>query len=128
MAERVVLLYVWFTNCPPCVRTAPELVELQNEYGARGFTVLGANADRVLGLSYDDDERAAYVEKHAINFPNFHLSEADRAALGNVNIFPTMFLVGADGVIVKYYVNYQAIDILEVDIEGVLGLSASRSD
>ena len=127
-AEKAVLLYVWFTNCPPCVRMAPELVALQDDYRARGFTVLGANADRVLDLSYDDDERAAYVERHSINFPNFHLSESDRAALGNVNIFPTMFLVGADGVIVKYYVSYQGRESLQADIEKVLGLSASRSD
>ena len=126
--EKAVLLYVWFTNCPPCVRMAPELVVLQNDYRTRGFTVLGANADRVLDLSYQDDERAEYVERHSINFPNFHLSEGDRAALGNVNIFPTMFLVGPDRVIVKYYVSYQGRESLQADIENVLGLSASRSE
>jgi thiol-disulfide isomerase/thioredoxin len=126
--EKAVLLYVWFTNCPPCMRMAPELVGLQEDYRARGFTVLGANADRALGLPYGDEERTSYVEKHSLNFPNFYLSEADRAALGSVNIFPTMFLVGADRVVVKYYVNYQPREVIEADLETVLDASASRSD
>jgi thiol-disulfide isomerase/thioredoxin len=125
MRGKAVLLYVWFTNCPPCVRMSPELVGIQEEFGARGFTVLGANADRVLGLPYDDQARAAYLEKHAISFPNLHLSEEDRAALGNVNIFPTMFLVDPDGTIVKYYVNYQSRDVLDKDINAVLVSTAS---
>ena len=123
-----ILLYVWFTYCPPCVRMAPELVALQERYEDRGFTVLGANADRTLELTYTDDDRAEYVEDHSINFPNFHLSAEDRAALGNVNIFPTMFLMGADRIVVKYYVNYQAGEVLEADIESVLDTSAVRSD
>jgi len=128
MKAKAVLLYVWFTNCPPCVRMAPELVALQNDFRERGFTVLGANADRVLDLSYSDEDRAAYIERHSINFPNFHLSEADREALGNVNIFPTMFLIGSDRIVVKYYLNYQARHVIESDLEAVLGPSPSVSD
>ncbi len=120
MRGKAVLLYVWFTNCPPCVRMSPELVGIQSDFESRGFTVLGANADRVLDLSYDDQARAEYLEKHAISFPNFHLSGEDRAALGNVNIFPTMFLIDREGMIVKYYVNYQPRDVLDKDINEML--------
>ncbi len=125
MKGKAVLLYVWFTNCPPCVRMSPELVGIQEEFASRGFTVLGANADRVLGLSYDDQARAEYLESHGISFPNFHLSEEGRAALGNVNIFPTMFLVDPGGTIIKYYVNYQPRDVLDKDINAVLVSTAA---
>lgn len=124
----VTLLYVWFTYCPPCVRMTPQLVALQKEYGERGFRVLGANADRVLGLTYTDADRAEYVEQHGVNFSNFHLSEEDRAALGNVNIFPTMFLIGRDKVVDKYYVNYQDRAELQADIESLLDSVTSGSD
>ena len=43
-----------------------------------------------------------------------------RAALGNVNIFPTLFLIDAQGTIAKYYVNYQPLETLEEEIEKVL--------
>src|SRR5438552_3056792 len=41
------LVYFWFTNCPPCVKTSPLLAELYNKYSPKGFKVIGANADKV---------------------------------------------------------------------------------
>lgn len=117
---KTVLLYVWFTNCPPCMRIGPELVAIHNKYQDRRFTVIGANADRVLGLSYDDTVRAEYAKKLDISFPLIHLTTEGRAALGNVNIFPTLFLIDAQGVIAQHYVNYQARETLERDIEQAL--------
>src|SRR5262245_31252277 len=33
------LVYFWFTNCPPCVKTSPILAELYNKYESKGFSV-----------------------------------------------------------------------------------------
>lgn len=117
---RALMLYVWFTNCPPCVRTTPQMVTLQNKYGERGFAVLGANADKVLGLPYDDAVRADYVAKQSISYTNVHLTKEAREALGNINIFPTLFLVDSEGTIVEYYVNYQPLEDLERAVEKLL--------
>jgi thiol-disulfide isomerase/thioredoxin len=118
---QAVLLYVWFTNCPPCARIAPELAAIHKKYSNREFTVVGANADRVLDLPYDDSTRAEYLDKHAITFPNIHLTKEARESLGNVNIFPTLFLIDREGNITKYYVNYQSRDVLEKEIEKIIG-------
>jgi thiol-disulfide isomerase/thioredoxin len=118
---KTVLLYVWFTNCPPCARIAPELAALHGKYGNREFSVVGANADKVLDLPYDDSTRADYLEKYAITFPNMHLTKEARESLGNVNIFPTLFLIDRDGNITKYYVNYQPSDVLEKEIQKLIG-------
>jgi hypothetical protein len=99
------------------VRITPQLVTLHDRYSERGFTVLGANADRVLGLPYDDSVRDEYALEHSINYPNIHLSEEARSALGDVNIFPTLFLIDPEGIIVGYYVNYQPLEVLEDAIE-----------
>jgi thiol-disulfide isomerase/thioredoxin len=64
---KTVLLYAWFTNCPPCVRLAPELAELHNAYEGRGFTV--PTHGRVLA-SYDDSAERSGTERHTI--PNIH--------------------------------------------------------
>jgi len=120
MKGKTVLLYVWFTNCPPCVRITPELVALHNKLSSRDFTVLGANADKVLGLPYDDAFRAEYVKEYSISFPLIHLTPESRAALGGVNIFPTLFLVDPAGSIVNYYVNYQPLDVLEKDARAAM--------
>lgn len=117
---KTLLVYVWFTNCPPCVKIGPELVALQQRYGGDDFTVLGLNADKVLKLPYDDATRAAYAEKVGINYENLYLTEEVRASLGNVNIFPTLFLVNPSGTIVRHFVNFQSRDVLGPAIEAAM--------
>lgn len=126
-AGKTVLLYVWFTNCPPCVKIAPELVEIQKRYGSGEFTVLGLNADRVLKLQYDDAYRAESAQKVGVNYPNLHLTSDVRAALGNVNIFPTLFLIDPSGKIVRHFVNFQDRQVLGAAIEQAMA-PASNSD
>ena len=124
---KAVLVYVWFTNCPPCVKIGPELVALQETYEERGFTVLGLNADRILKLKYDDAYRADYAAKIGVNYPNLHLTEEVRQSLGNVNIFPTLFLVDASGTIVEHFVNFQSREALAPAIEEALATVAAGS-
>ena len=125
---KVVLVYVWFTNCPPCVKIAPELIALQNKYESKGFAVLGLNADTILKLKYDDAYRAEYAEKIGTNYTNLHLTDEVRASLGNVNIFPTLFLVNGSGTIVKHFVNFQSQEVLAPEIEKALGPAAVSED
>jgi thiol-disulfide isomerase/thioredoxin len=125
-AGKAMLVYVWFTNCPPCVKIGPELVALQERYAARGFTVVGLNADKVLKLKYDDAYRAEYGNKIGVNFPNLHLTPEVRASLGNVNIFPTLFLVDTSGKIVNHFVNFQSREDLAPAIEATLPKASSQ--
>ena len=124
-AGKTMLVYVWFTNCPPCVKIGPELVALQERYRDRGFTVVGLNADKVLKLKYDDAYRAEYGAKIGVNFPNLHLTPEVRASLGNVNIFPTLFVVDPDGTIVSHFVNFQSREALSPAIEAALPRASS---
>ena len=101
------LLYFWFTNCPPCVRTSPLLAELDRTYAAKGFRIVGLNADRVLELPYGDDERVAYAKQQGLAFTLAHMTPAVQEAYGSVSVFPTLFFVDAKGTIVKHFVNQQ---------------------
>ena len=114
------LVYVWFTNCPPCVQIAPVLQELHQDLADQGLTIVGLNADRVLKLPYTDADRDAHQEKGGVTFENLHLTEEDRAELGNVNIFPTLFLANRGGTIVRHFVNFQDRETLEPAIRELL--------
>jgi thiol-disulfide isomerase/thioredoxin len=120
------LLYFWFSGCPPCARIAPHLVQLQNRYGASEFTVVAANADRVLELDVTDAQRDAYVRKHGFDFPVGHVSRKMQEDFGAVNVYPTLFLVDRTGIIRKYHVNYQAFDVLLRDVQDTLGADRPR--
>lgn len=114
------LVYFWFTHCPPCVKITPHLVSLQEQFGPQDFTVIGLNADRVLDLGYPDSERAAYLDKHKVNFPVGHLTAEVQEAYGGIQLFPSLFLVDEDGLIRQHFVNYQDQATLEEAIRSVL--------
>ncbi|HYR87225.1 MAG TPA: TlpA disulfide reductase family protein [Terriglobia bacterium] len=114
------LIYFWFTNCPPCVRSSPILAELYNQYAARGFKIIGANADRFLELSYDDKVRADYVKQYGFKFTTAHLNTQMQQAYGGVSVFPTMFFVDKKGTIVKQFVNFQEKAVLDQAIQATL--------
>lgn len=118
---RPFLLYVWFTGCPPCMATTPDLVKLHAKFGEKGFTVVAANADRFLQLGYEDDVIHRYSREEKISFPVVHWNAEMDRNYGSIAIFPTMFLVDGDGTIVGHYVGYQEPDRLEADVEALTG-------
>ncbi len=110
------LVYFWFTNCPPCVRTSPMLAELGRQYAAKGFRIVALNADRVLELPYSDEQRLAYAKQRGA-FTFAHLTPEAQEAYGSVSVFPTMFFVDAKGTIVKHFVNQQDKPALEAALQ-----------
>lgn len=114
------LVYFWFTACPPCVKTTPLLVELYEEYAPRGFEIVAVNADEVLELEYTDEHRAAYIEKQGIRFAVAHLTEEVQQDYGAVSVFPTLFFIDRQGVVVGHHVNFQDREVLEAAIAKTL--------
>jgi len=113
LAGKPHLLYFWFTGCPPCLRTSPLLAELDRTYAARGFRIVGLNADRVLELPYGDEERKAYAREHGLTFTLAQLDPQTLEAYGSVSVFPTLFFVDAKGIVVKQLVGQQDKAALE---------------
>lgn len=114
------LIYFWFTNCPPCMQSAPLLVKLYNKYRSQGFRIVAANADRVLELPYTDSERAAYVKKLGISFTAGHVTPEMQQAYGGVRIFPTMFFVNRRGKIVKQLLSFHDEATLDAAVQAAL--------
>ena len=103
---KVVLLYVWFTGCPPCMKETPDLVSLYHELSARGFDIVGANADRFLGLSYDDQMRLRYIRERKIEFPIVHWTPESDKAYGGISIYPALFLIDRKGLVSHHWIGY----------------------
>ena len=121
LAGKVILLYIWFTGCPPCLQETPDLVALGREFSGRGLAVVGANADRLLGLSYDDAVRRRYIKEQKIDFPIAHWTREIDVAFGNIAIFPTLFLIDRKGTILHHWVGYVSAEELRRAIRGGLG-------
>ena len=114
------LVNFWFTNCPPCVKTSPLLAELYNKYASKGFKIVGANADQLLELPFNDHDRADYAKKYGFHFTLAHLNAAMQQNYGGVSVFPTLFFVDKTGTVVKHFVNFQDKATLEAAIQSTI--------
>ena len=102
---KVVLVNFWATWCEPCKIEIPELIELQQEYGPKGFTVLG--------IAMDDEGRPAvapFVQKEkfdtdagksTMNYPIVIGNDAAGDKFGGLLGYPTSVLLSRDGKQVK---------------------------
>jgi thiol-disulfide isomerase/thioredoxin len=115
-----VLIYVWFTGCPPCMKETPDLVTLYREFSGRGFAVVGANADRFLGLSVDDQTRLNYIRERHIEFPVVSWTRDADKLYGGISIFPALFLVDRRGTISHHWVGYVPLAELRAGVEALL--------
>lgn len=113
LAGRPHLVYFWFTGCPPCVKTSPLLVALYKEYGPRGLAMVALNADRPLEVGTSDEERTADAKKKGLAFTLAHATAEAQEAYGAVSVYPTMFFVDRKGTIVKQFVNFQEMPVLQ---------------
>ena len=116
-----VLLYFWFTGCPPCSRISPILESLHQRYGNHRLRVVGLNADRVLELTVNDRERIEYLKKHGVSFPNLHLTPEAHKAFGNINVFPTLFLLDSSGTVFRRLINYQSQETMDQVVSELAG-------
>lgn len=61
---KVVILDFWATNCPPCIKEIPHLIDLQKKHGAENLLVIGLHVG-------DDEDRLkvpAFVEQLKISY------------------------------------------------------------
>jgi thiol-disulfide isomerase/thioredoxin len=103
LAGRAYVVYFWFSNCPPCMQTAPVLTELA---AARGFPVVAVNADTVLDLGTSRADRETYAAKLR-PFTHVEATNSIVEGWGGVSVYPTLFYVNKSGTVVRQSVNRQ---------------------
>jgi thiol-disulfide isomerase/thioredoxin len=113
LAGRPHLVYFWFSGCPPCVRSAPLLAQLQKRYAGRGFAIVAVNTDVVLDVPVGAAERAAHARRNGWTFAVAEADAATLAAFGTLDIFPTLFFVDRRGVVVRQLVGFQELPVLD---------------
>lgn len=121
---KVVLVNFWATWCGPCRIEIPWLIEFQDKYGARGFTVLG--------VAMDEEGKSAvapFVQKerfevggtpHSMNYPIVLGNDATADRFGGLLGFPTSVLISKDGRVVKRVDGLVSYDEIDRAIESLL--------
>ncbi len=88
---QVVLINVWATWCPYCIKEMPEIRSFDHDWHARGFTVIS--------LSMDDNPAKArdWLASHGYTFTAGMADAATQQAFGPIHQLPTSFLLDRQG-------------------------------
>ena len=92
--DKVVLLNVWATWCGPCRYEIPELQRMHDEYGKRGFEVVGVSVDES-GI----ESVRQFVGENKMTYPVVIDPQGKVATLLDTSVLPTSVLLARDGTI-----------------------------
>ncbi|MGD9042936.1 MAG: TlpA disulfide reductase family protein [Desulfobacterales bacterium] len=94
--DKVVLLNIWATWCPPCVEEMPSMEKLYQELGGDGFEILAVSIDE----SGSKDVRP-FMKKHKLSFPALTDQEGTIKGLYQTTGVPESFVIDKDGTLLE---------------------------
>ena len=121
---KVVLVNFWATWCEPCQVEIPWLIEMQQKYAAKGFTVLGIAMDEegasVVTPWVQKERFDVNGSKSQMNYPIVIGNDAAADKFGGLLGYPTSVLVSRDGTIIKRITGLISYDEISKSIESQL--------
>jgi thiol-disulfide isomerase/thioredoxin len=121
---KVVLVNFWATWCDPCRVEIPWLIEMQDKYGPRGFTVLGIAMDEegkpVVAPFVAKERYEVKGQKLPMNYPIVIGNDSVAEKFGGLLGYPTSVLISKDGKQIKKITGLVSYDEITKEIEGAL--------
>jgi thiol-disulfide isomerase/thioredoxin len=121
---KVVLVNFWATWCEPCKVEIPWLIEMQNKYSEKGFTVLGIAMDEegkpVVAPFVAKQRYEVNGQQQAMNYPIVVGNEKVAEKFGGLLGYPTSVLISRDGKVLKRTTGLIDYDATTKMIEGAL--------
>lgn len=112
---KVIILDFFATWCPPCKQEIPDFIRLQNEYGDKGFTMIGISLSRMSDMQ-------AFARDFGINYPVLIDDGYAAAVYGPIRSIPTTFIIDQNFKVVKKYIGFKPKEAFEADIKALLKL------
>lgn len=118
---KVVLLDIWATWCGPCRAMIPHERELVKKLEGKPFVLLSVSADDDLKTLKE------FLEKEQMPWAHWW-DGADQKVLKayRVKAFPTMYLIGADGVVRKKWVGSPGNEVLDKAVEEAVAAAEKK--
>jgi cytochrome c biogenesis protein CcmG/thiol:disulfide interchange protein DsbE len=121
---KVVLINFWATWCDPCYVEIPWLIEMQQKYGGKGFTILGIALDEegksVVAPWVAKERFNVNGQKVPMNYPILLGSDPVTEKFGGLLGYPTSILISRDGKILKRVTGIITYDEISKAIESQL--------
>jgi peroxiredoxin len=115
------LVAFWTSACDPCQVEGRALQELFVKRGSRGLQVIGVDATPVIP-SVAVPAARAFLAQHGGAYPVLLSTREIENQWGGVTAFPTTFLMGRDGRVVRRYLGADELIVqgLVADVEALL--------
>jgi thiol-disulfide isomerase/thioredoxin len=121
---KVVLVNFWATWCDPCREEIPWLIEMQQKYAAKGFTVLGIAMDEegksVVAPFVSKEHFDVSSQKLTMNYPIVIGNDDIADKFGGLLGYPTSVLISRDGKQVKRITGIISYEEMSHAIESLL--------
>lgn len=121
---QVVLVNFWATWCAPCKVEIPWMIEFQQKYSPRGFTILGVSMDedgkKAINPFIEKERFDVNGQKEAMSYPIFLGNDAIAEKFGGILGLPTSMLFSRDGKKVRTIVGLVNHDDISKAIESLL--------
>jgi cytochrome c-type biogenesis protein len=121
---KVVVVNFWATWCDPCFAEIPSLIQLQQKYGDKDFTMLGVAMDdegqKVVAPFVQGRKFAVAGQQIAMNYPIVIGNDDISTQFGGLIGYPTTFVISRDGKVDRKYLGSLNIGDLEKEIQRLM--------
>ena len=108
-----IILNFFASWCPPCRMEIPDFIELQKQYGDKGFTMVGLSL-------VDAQESKAFSSRMGINYPVLVDDGKVSMLYGPIRSIPTTFIIDKNFKVVKKYIGLRSREVFEADVQALL--------
>lgn len=113
---KVVLVDFWATWCQPCKKEMPGYQKLLDEYGPRGFVVVGFKFD----VMPDTENPIQFAKKIGVHYPLVVASNQINRKFGGIQGLPTTMLYDRNGILRDKVIGFEYTQHFEQELKPLL--------
>jgi thiol-disulfide isomerase/thioredoxin len=113
---KVVLIDFWATWCQPCKKEMPGYQKLVDNYGSRGFAVVGFKFDTMM----DTEDPVLFAKKIGVRYPLAVAPDELKQKFGGIEGLPTTLVYDRKGILRGKVIGFEYTNVIESELKPLL--------
>jgi thiol-disulfide isomerase/thioredoxin len=113
---KVVLIDFWATWCQPCKKEMPGYQKLLDQYGSRGFVVVGFKFDTMMDMA----DPVVFAKRLGVRYPLAVAPDDLKQKFGGIEGLPTTMLYDRQGILQKKVIGFEYTNVIEAELRPFL--------